>query len=333
MLNVTGFIRESYNNLRSVCYLLPAISCAQNFSMKKRLLLTFFFFFALMGQAWSFEILVIKSGEAVPYELARQAFEELLLPALPTRGIKAIAENSIRNHTIRKGESRSAVARVIEEQRPDLVVAIGKKALQAAVLASRPVVYLLVPQAQSILPIGHHATGVRLENSSGSEFAEILRLLPDIRRVGVVYDPARTEALVRQAVAARPDLTFLLRPIKNAKNVAGQLESLKGEIDLLWMVPDLTAVTPQTEQSYYSFSLEQQIPLFSFSTKHLSRGATLAAAFDWKEMGKKGVDLALQVLSGIPPENIPPVQPEKVRIRINVKTAKKINLQFAVPVQ
>jgi ABC-type uncharacterized transport system substrate-binding protein len=299
--------------------------------MKQRFLLSLFSFFTLMGQAWAFEVLVIKSGEALPYELARQEFVELLLPALPARGIKAIAENPVHYHTIQKGENRSAVARLIEEHRTDLVVAIGKKALQGAVLTGRPVVYLLVPRARAILPASHHATGVRLENSSGSEFAEILRLLPDIKRVGVVYDPDRTEALISQTIAARPDLTFVLRPTKRARDVAGQLESLKGIIDLLWMVPDLTVVSPQTEQSYYSFSLEQQVPLFSFSTKHLPHGATLAAVFDWEEMAKKGVELALQVLSGVPPEDIPPVQPEKVRIKINTKTAEKINLQFAIP--
>ncbi len=301
--------------------------------MRRFFLLTCFFFFTLIGQAWSFEVLVLKSGEAVPYAIAEQAFSELLLPALPRRGIKSIAENPICIYTMRKGESRSSVARVIEKQRPDLVVAIGKKALQSAVLTDRPIVYLLVPRAQAILPVGHHATGVSLENNSGSEFAEILRLLPHIRRVGVVYDPGRTEALIRQTVAARPELTFLLRPVKSARDVAGQLESLKGEIDLLWMVPDLTAVSPQTEQSYYSFSLAEQVPLFSFSAKHLSQGATLAASFDWKEIGKQGVDLALQVLSGIAPEDIAPVQPEKVSIRINEKTARKINLQFPLPVQ
>ena len=303
------------------------------FSMRQRFILTFFFLFVLMGQAHSFEVLVLKSGEAAPYDVAGQAFCDLLLPALPRQGIKAIGENSIRNYTIQKNESRPAVARVIAGEQPDLVVAVGKKALQAAVLADRPIVYLLVPRAEAILPVDHHATGVSLENSSGSEFSEILRLLPHIRRVGVVYDPGRTGSLVRRTVEVRPDLTFLLRPIKSAQEVAGQLESLKGKIDLLWMVPDLTAVSPQTEQSYYSFSLEQQVPLFSFSAKHLPHGATLASTFDWAEMGRKAADLALQVLSGTAPQDIPPIQPEKVSIRVNVKTAQKINLQFAIPVQ
>lgn len=301
--------------------------------MRQRLLLSFFLFFFLVGQAWSFEVLVLKSGEAVPYAMAEQAFSELLLSALPRRGIKSIAENPICSYTIRKGESRSSVARIIEKQWPDLVVAIGKKALQSAVLTDRPIVYLLVPRAQAILPVGHHATGVSLENNSGSEFAEILRLLPHIRRVGVVYDPARTETLIRRTIEARPELTFHLRPVKSGQDVAGQLESLRDEIDLLWMVPDLTAVSPQTEQSYYSFSLEEQVPLFSFSAKHLPQGATLATSYDWKVIGEQAADLALQVLSGIAPEDIAPVPPKKVSIKINEKTAQKINLQFAASVQ
>lgn len=301
--------------------------------MRPRLLLTFFLFFALPGQAWSFDVLVLKSGEAVPYTLVEQAFCDQLRLALPDRGIKAIVRDSIGKYTIGKSENRSAVARRVEARRPDLVVAVGKKALQAAVMTSRPVVYLLVPRAETILPVGHRATGVSLESCSGSEFAKILRILPEVKRVGVVYDRSKTEGLIRRTMVARPELTFILRPITSAQDVAGQLESLKGEIDLLWMVPDLTAVSPQTEQSYYRFSLEQQVPLFSFSAKHLAHGATLAAVFDWEEMGEKGAELALQVLSGTPPQDIPPVSPERVRIQVNGKTALKINLQLAESVQ
>ncbi|MBU0943244.1 MAG: hypothetical protein KJ804_21110 [Proteobacteria bacterium] len=301
--------------------------------MRQRLFLILLFSFLLPGQAWSFEVLVLQSGEAPPYARAAQAFSDLLLPALPNQGVKSIANNSLCTYTIAKGEKRAAVARLIDEQLPDLVVAIGKKALQAAVSSKRPVVYLLVPQAQALLPAGHQATGVLLENSLGREFAEIRRLLPHLKRVGVVYDPERCESLVSQAVAAQSELTFIRRPITSGKEVVGQLEGLKGEIDLLWMVPDLTAVSPQTEQSYYRFSLQEQIPLFSFSEIHLAHGATLATTFDWQEMGKQAAILALDVLSGTAPQDIPPLQPEKVRIRVNVKIAEKINLQFAVPVK
>lgn len=301
--------------------------------MRQRLLLCLFFFFAMAGQLWSFEVLVLKSGEALPYVKAQQGFIQKFQAAVPRQGVKSIVANNIHSVTIEKGENRSDTAWTIQEDRPDLVVAIGKKALQAALLTDRPVVYLLVPRARAILPAEHQATGVSLENSSGSEFAEILRLLPQVRTVGVVYDPDRSEELIRRTVEARPELIFFLRPIRNAREVVGRLEELRGEIDLLWMVPDLTAVSPQTEESYYRFSLEEQVPLFSFSCKHLARGATLATTYDWEEMGARAAELALQVLSGVPPRSLSPVQLEEVQIKTNVKTARKIDLQFVAPGQ
>ena len=99
----------------------------------------------MAGQLWSFEVLVIKSGEALPYVKAQQGFTKRFQSAVPRQGIKSIVANNIHSATIEKGESRSATAWTIEEDRPDLVVAIGKKALQAALLTDRPVVYLLVP--------------------------------------------------------------------------------------------------------------------------------------------------------------------------------------------
>lgn len=280
----------------------------------------------------AFEIMVLSSGNEAPYTLAGKAFEKYMTTYLPIRGVKSIQPVALQFHTIEKGRERNSVAE-IERVNPDLLVTIGLRALRTAVETGKPLVFLLVSKDKINLPEKYNATGVYLDQGSGQEFGEVIRLLPQVKRVGVVYDPDRTGGLVAGAENAWPRLTFIRAPVASSKEVVARLKDLRGNVDLLWMVPDLTAVTPQTEQSYYRFSLEQRVPLLTFSQRYLERGATIAGVFDIPAMGEKAGELAVQVVGGLAPGSIAPVPAVKRIIKVNEKTADKLKLQFAVPVQ
>lgn len=280
----------------------------------------------------AFEIMVLSSGNEVPYTLAGKAFEKYMTTYLPIRGVKSIQPVTLQFHTIEKGRESNSVAE-IERANPNLLVTIGLRALRTAVETGKPLIFLLVSKDKINLPEKYNGTGVYLDQGSGQEFGEVIRLLPRVKRVGVVYDPDKTGALVAGAENAWPRLTFIRAPVASSKEVVARLKDLRGNVDLLWMVPDLTAVTPQTEQSYYRFSLEQRVPLLTFSQRYLERGATIAGVFDIPAMGEKAGELAVQVVGGVAPGSIAPVPAVKRIIKVNKKTADKLKLQFAVPVQ
>jgi len=300
--------------------------------MVTRIIFTIILFFSLVATSGAYEIMVLRSGNAVPYVNASVAFEKYLNTALPGRGLKSIQSVDLHMHAIGKDDDRYSVVMLIEQINPDIVVAIGRKALAAAVVSGKPIVYLLVPNAKNILPKKYNATGVHLDLRSGGEFFEVIRFLPEIKRVGIVYDPKNAGNVVSRVKVEFPDLTFITVPITSPKEVVSGLASLNGKIDLLWMVADLTAVTPQTEQSYYRFSLEQQVPLLTFSQKYLSRGATIGVVFDVVSMGEKAAESVVKIIGGSSPRSIPLVHMDRMVIKMNKKTADKINFKFAVPV-
>ncbi|MDH4318201.1 MAG: hypothetical protein OEV64_07400 [Desulfobulbaceae bacterium] len=297
----------------------------------------FFFITLILSLTWTnnaeaFEIMVLSSGNELQYTLAGKAFENYMTDYLPIRGVKSIQSVDIKFHIIEKGCERDSVAE-IERINPDLLVTIGLKALRTAVETGKPLIFLLVSSDKINLPEKYNGTGVYLDQGSGQEFGDVIRLLPLIKRVGVVYDPDKTGGLVAGAEKAWPRLTFIRAPVTSSKEVVTRLKDLRGNIDLLWMVPDLTAVTPQTEQSYYRFSLEQNVPVLTFSERYLERGATIAGVFDIPAMGEKAGELAIQVVGGLAPGSIVPVPADKRIIKVNKKTADKLKIQFAEPVQ
>ncbi|MCI5143158.1 MAG: hypothetical protein D3909_15815 [Candidatus Electrothrix sp. ATG1] len=80
-------------------------------------------------------------------------------------------------------------------------------------------------------------------------------------------------------------------------SVARAINSLRGRVDLLWMLPDLTTTNHITIQSYAIFSIKNKIPLLTFSQKLLKHGATIAVTFDTDEMARQAAGLAMDILS------------------------------------
>ncbi len=158
---------------------------------------------------------------------------------------------------------------------------------------------------------------------------ELTRYLPSIRRVGIIYDPKRSSKLVNQLASIRPDLEFVSLATDTSAEVPALINSLRGRVDLLWMLPDLTATNRKTMQSYFLFSIKNKVPLLTFSEKFLKHGATIAVTFDIESMVEQAADLAIGMLSDRNGNNQPAIVAPHVKTVINHKIATKLNISIA----
>lgn len=291
----------------------------------------FFFIIAILLSASpvsAYEIVAVLSSQAKPYALALQAFHQHLKEISPKRGLKSIQDNGMQIITLQPKESATLTHQRIQASEPDLIIAFGSKALHHTALArpNTPIIYLLVPSPQKSLQSHKEATGVLLQPKPGVEFKALQEIFPAGRRIGVVYDPNKSAALVAATIANNKELTFTLRPIRHAQEVASQLATLKNKVDLIWMLPDPTTLSPQAEKSFYIFSLRQKIPLLAFSDKYLQKGASFAVTLDIVKMGQRAADLAFQVKNGSKPSRIRPVQFDEVEVKRNNLIINKLGL-------
>jgi putative tryptophan/tyrosine transport system substrate-binding protein len=146
------------------------------------------------------------------------------------------------------------------------------------------------------------------------------------RRVGVVYDPARTGWYVKlaRAAAKQQGIELVLREVNDPRQSIAQLASLKGEVDSLWLLPDTTAVSRETLEAYFLFAQQQSVPVVSFTAAHLKLGAVLALEADRVELGKQGGELAQQLLHGAQPAELGVASPRKVSVRVNDAVARRL---------
>jgi putative ABC transport system substrate-binding protein len=236
-----------------------------------------------------------------------------------------------------KGDSTRATASVRRlRERAQLLVTLGTLATQTAAREAPgvPVVSALVLNADDLR--GHpNATGVVLEYSTEIELRWMQRVLPETRRVGVLYNPAQNQPRMARAVPQASDLglTLKARPVASPRELPDNLASLVDHVDVLWGISDSTVLTPQTAQTLLLFSFRNQIPFVGLSRSWVKAGALYALERDYQDIGRQCGELADKILKGAAAASLPVQVPRKVGVVLNLKTARHFKVEFPAAVR
>ena len=261
------------------------------------------------------EIVVVQSAHVKPFEEAIKGFERSCDANL---------------HRIIISESQGVdVVREIKLKRPDMVLAVGGDALsQVKKIKDIPIVYLMVPNPQSALSGQENITGVSMNIPPGKQLQALLQWLPRTKRVGLLYDPKNTGYIVEKAHQAAREMGIVLmaKEIHHARDVATSAMEMKGDIDVFWMLPDVTVMTPETVEFLLLYSLNYQIPLLAFSEKYLDLGAFISTGIDAFDMGAQAGDMANKILSGRQVKNVQQALARKYVVSTNLMIAGKLGI-------
>ena len=153
-----------------------------------------------------------------------------------------------------------------------------------------------------------------------------------IKRIGVIYNRARTGYLVKRAqvVAREEGLELVTREISSAKDVVAALESFQDGIDALWIVPDETVLSQAVVQQMLLFSYRRKVPLLGLSDRHAQMGALFALSFaSGEDIGRQAGELAQAILGGRPAADVPYTNARKLFLMVNLKAAQKLGLEIS----
>ena len=276
------------------------------------------------------EVLVVGKTGFPPHEVVRRTFEREFSGFVLVTGGKAI-KSGLHFHEVPvgRGDSAQTVAAKVRSYQPDLILALGAEALAVADhFSSVPVISLLVINPEKKINSHTNIIGIDLAIPAKVQLDEATRFLPQVKRVGVIFDPVRSGAIVAEARAVRPDLEFVALAADSAREVQDLLKQLRGRIDLLWMLPDLTVTNTKTIDSYLRFSFEYKVPLLVFSEKYLKLGAAIAVTFDIEAMAVEAARIGAGILTRADSADLRPRITAGRKTVINENILHKMKIPF-----
>jgi putative tryptophan/tyrosine transport system substrate-binding protein len=212
-----------------------------------------------------------------------------------------------------------------------VLLTLGSLATQEAVrqVKDTPIVAGLVLKTED-LGGAANITGVVLEFPVEIELHWLQRMLPGLRNVGVLFNPAENQDRIDEATRAAKEmgLTLHARRVTTPKDLPGALDSLSNRADILWGVADQVVLTPQTVRPILLFSLHNRIPFVGLSATWVKAGALYALDRDYGDIGRQCGEMAVKILQGTAPRSIAPAPPRKVVYSVNMKTARILRLDI-----
>ena len=267
-------------------------------------------------------------------EIAIITSQELPIYREAVAGIKSIYyDGKIREYDLKGDlEESGRVVREINRHPPDLILTVG---LLATVVAKdsfqrTPIVYSMVFNPDRFSISGNNLTGVSLNISSFEAIRRLRELFPDAKKIGILYDPAKSRKTVEKdmQIAHTWGFTLIAKEVSSIKEMPVAFREIQNEIDLLWLIPDSTVVTPESLEFIFLKAFENRIPVIAFSKELLSRGAILTFSPDYHSVGVEAGQLARQILQGKSPANNPVSSVKKLHTSINLMVAKKLGIEI-----
>jgi putative tryptophan/tyrosine transport system substrate-binding protein len=237
------------------------------------------------------DIAILKSADIGAYTEAIEGFKANLRPTA-----KIILEYDLQGD-LTQGRQ---LAQRIRASNAKLVLAVGLKAALAAKLEilDTPVIFSLVLSPDTYgLPSGN-MVGLSLDIPFRQQINPVRALLPNMSKVGVLFDPQKTGHLVTrlQDEAHDAGITILAQEVKSEQAISKALNTLLPSIDVLWLLPDSTVLTEHSLEFLMSRTLEHRIPVVGFSAGLVKSGALVATHLKYFDIGRQAATLADHLL-------------------------------------
>jgi putative ABC transport system substrate-binding protein len=259
---------------------------------------------------------------------------------LAERGYKE-GDNLTVMHESAQGNSAiaSQIARKFIGDSPDVIVAIATPSAQTVAAAARniPVVFAAVTDPVGAKLVknaeapGANITGVSDMLPIDKHLDMLLRIVPDAKRIGTVYNPGEANAvslieLLDERLQAR-GLTLVKGAATKTSEVLGAARSLVGNVDAIYLTTDNTVIS--AAEAVISVGERAKIPVFAADTATVARGAVAAMGFDYYDHGRQAGVMVARILEGEKPGDMAVETMEKLSLFVNPEAGERMGITLS----
>lgn len=223
------------------------------------------------------------------------------------------------------------IARKFVGDRPDAIVAIATPSAQAVVASTKsvPVVFAAVtdPVAAQLVrnwePSGSNVTGVSDELELDRQMELVKRVVPDAKRVGMVYNPGEANSVVvverLRELLPEMGMTLVEAAAPRSVDVGSAARSLVGKVDVIYTNTDNNVVSAY--ESLVKVGMDTKTPLVASDTDSVKRGAIAALGIDYYQHGVQAGELVVRLLKGEKSGDIAPQKTADLSLYLNRSAA------------
>ena len=199
-----------------------------------------------------------------------------------------------------------------------------------------PIVFAIAPDpvrgglVASLARPGGNVTGQSLQSIelAGKRLAFLREIVPHLRLLAIVFnaDFSQTvaEADVVKATARTLDLEVVPLEIRRAEDVAPAFETLKSQIDALYVVTD--ALVSANRSRIITFTLSKRLPTMFNARDYVQAGGLMSYGPNFPALFRRAAEYVDKILRGAKPGDLPVEQPTRFDLVINLTTARALGL-------
>lgn len=230
------------------------------------------------------------------------------------------------------------IAQNLVSQKVDMILAISTPSAQAAYNVTKDIPILITAVTdpvraglvKSLDKPGTNVTGTSDSISIEKQFELVKKLIPDCKKVGILYNTSEKNSEIQVEIAKKAASGFgfeiATAGITNVNEIPQSLASLLSKVDVLYVPTDnmvVSALPLITSQAF-----KKNIPVIGSERAHVEGGALAANGIDYYKLGFKTGLMAVDIINGKVPKDMPIATLEETQTVINTDAANKLNISI-----
>ena len=224
------------------------------------------------------------------------------------------------------------IANSFVQGKKDMIYAISTPSAQAAYNVTKkiPILITAVTDAKAAGLVGENITGTSDATSIYKQLETITKVLPKAKKVGIIYNTSEQNSQVQVAKAKEESKKLGLEIVEvgvtNVNDMAMGLDSLLDKVDVLYTPTDnlVVSATPLVLDK----ANRKNIPVVGCIEEQVAQGALITDTIDYEKLGYQTGEMAIRVLKGEEPKNMPVETLKDTQLIVNKKAAEKYGVDL-----
>jgi putative ABC transport system substrate-binding protein len=231
-----------------------------------------------------------------------------------------------------KGNTLNILSKDLRDEKFDLCIAVGPEAARfvwTSDLADQGrKLYTMVLNPDKIVELTEPACGIPLDIPAEIMMQIFSKVLPSLKRIGLLYDPENNSEFARRAVleAAVVDLEIIPLEVSLRKQIPDVLKKNWAKIDRLWLIPDQTIITESLVRYIIKEAISNGVSVFGYNRFFYTSGAAVCFVLDYQAIGRQTAQLSLALLRGQDCEKQMPV----FKIWYNLRVLNMLGIDLVI---